>query len=133
MKELNLIVGQKVWSIQLGYCEVVDVNYGARHRKIGCRNSNGKFGCYTVYGRYCKPDFYQSLFESNPFDKNEIYPEKVEGEWGICSQPESKADLINALVGFLTKKPDCFEMTIPIYEDCTDIAEIKLKKLLESL
>jgi hypothetical protein len=62
MNELNLEVGQKVWSIQLGDCGVYDKSA----KLIYC--SNGKrTQSYVKDGKKFEEDECQSLFESNPF------------------------------------------------------------------
>lgn len=85
MKELNLTVGQKVWSIQLGDCEVIEIaneEYGyIVEGKDGGRYSYDKSGRYS--NRHVNP----SLFESNPFEQK-LVQETVQ---------ENKAELIKAL------------------------------------
>lgn len=123
MKELNLEVGQKVWSIQLGDCIVINNNVD-NDFPIMCQsliNDNESF--YTRNGKfsYDSEDFYPSLFESNPFEPKLVQENKD----GRIEPKENKADLINALCSVL----DC----PPLKASVKDIAKDKLQKLLESL
>lgn len=138
MKELNLTVGQKMWSIQLGDCEVYDKSA----KLIYC--SNGKrTQSFCKDGKMFEEDKYPSLFESNPFEKEIKHNEGLtwrspslgESETGFpcernktlekVSEPENKAEMINALCSVL----DC----PPLKASVKDIAKDKLQKLLESL
>jgi len=122
MKELNLEVGQKCWSIQLGDCVVVDTNIDDEY-PIMCKSLSGENQIfYTIDGKfsYDGDDFYPSLFESNPFEpKFELNPFESK------LVQENKAELINALCSVL----DC----PPLKASVKDIAKDKLQKLLESL
>lgn len=90
-KELNLTVGQKVWSIQLGDCEVIEIaneEYGyIVEGKDGGRYSYDKSGRYS--NRHVNP----SLFESNPFEPKLVQEHKD----GWIEPKENKAELIKAL------------------------------------
>lgn len=124
MKELNLEVGQKVWSIQLGDCNVYDKSA----KLIYC--SNGKrTQSYVKDGKKFEEDECQSLFESNPFyrsvDTNEtIEPKLVRQKNDGCV--ENKAELINALYIVANAKDSTLFTSRKIAQD-------KLQKLLESL
>lgn len=120
MKELNLTVGQKVWSIQLAECEVIEINneeYGyIIEGKYGDRYSFDKFGRYS--NRHENP----SLFESNPFVATIQLPQ---GKTTLSeNKPENKAELINAM---------CAIINTPVKAELKDIAKEKLQKLLESI
>lgn len=115
MKELNLKVGQKCWSIQLGDCVVVDTNIDDEY-PIMCKSLSGENqSFYTIDGKfsYDGDDFYPSLFELNPFESKLVQ--------------ENKAELINYL--FEISKAN----TISYEFDIVKTAKEKLKKLLESL
>ena len=122
MKELNLTVGQKVWSIQLGECEVEGIDYNLIFPVI-CRNNQGKSCTYTSGGYITKTDAYPSIFESNPFVATTQLPPAI----NTLSEnnPENKAELINAFCAVL----DC----PPLKASVKDIAKEKLQKLLESI
>ena len=126
MKELNLQVGQKVWSIQLGEC-VMEIIYDNFTYPIICRNIEGKSCSYTSDGYMTENDAYPSLFESNPFersvDTNEtIEPKLVRQQNDVWV--ESKAETINAL---------CNICNVFTAGKIRTIAVDKLQKLLESL
>lgn len=111
MKELNLEVGQKVWSIQLGDCEVKEVNKTTRF-PITCRGKDGRICGYILDGKEHENAFYRSLFESNPFDKpNDMV--------------ESKAEMINAFCFIIATNATSVNSKV--------IAQEKLDKILESL
>jgi len=126
MKELNLTVGKKAWSIQLGDCVVKTIvkDFGMCFK---CANKDGKIASYDAYGKYQIGDFRQSLFESNPFERSvdttgTIEPKLIRqqnDEW-----VENKAELINALVNLINAD---------MSESLDNIAETKLQKLLESI
>lgn len=154
MKELNLEVGQKCWSIQLGDCSVIiaqeeSPQNGSPYKYIVRSINSGEENVYRYDFKKKEEDFYQSLFESNPFEKgiqvtpgrghfkdslnyfnqyfqgneideNDIYPKTSKGEWVY----QNKSELINALYNILTLKANM---------DLRIIAEQKLKKLLESI
>jgi len=115
MEELKLEVGQKVWSIQLGNCEVYDKSASL----IRCTNG-GRVFSYYLKGNASDMDANPSLFESNPFEPKLVQESKN----GWIEPKENKAEMINVLR--LIYK-DCFDTDIKI------IAKDKLQKLLESL
>ena len=86
MKELNLTVGQKCWSIQLGEC-VVDAILDTERHCFRCLNLDKQELFYTKKGQIGFFDKHPSLFESNPFEPK-LVQETVQ---------ENKAELINAL------------------------------------
>ena len=110
MEELKLEVGQKVWTIQSGDCQLVEIDNNSQYCFI-TENKDGRGHCYDKFGRYGDEHFSPSLFESNPFEKK-------------VSEPENKAELINALSNVYLNATDI---------DIKSIARTKLKKLLESL
>lgn len=116
MKELNLEVGQKVWSIQLGDC-VVDKIYENTEFPYAIINSNGIRAIYHESKKYLKSDVCQSIFESNPFE-----PKLVQEN----EQKENKAELINALFNIANVDWDTKGGLVKM-------AREKLHKLLESL
>lgn len=128
MQELNLEVGQKVWSIQLGECDV----YYKSAKLIYCGNGK-RTQSYVKDGKMFEEDKCQSLFESNPFDQSVKANEMVDNEFRqfhfmpleTVSQPENKAELINALMRV-------FECQF-LEEETREVSETKLQKLLESL
>lgn len=63
----NKKVGDKMWSIQLGECKVIDINLSCEYPII-CRNSDGIKSSYALDGYHWKTNAYPSLFESNPFE-----------------------------------------------------------------
>lgn len=113
MNELKLEVDQKCWSIQLGDCVIDEIDYADKYL-IKCCNLNGKKEDYSLNKKRHDDDYYQSLFESNPFDQS-VKPNDM---------VENKADLINALFNVLQNSS---------YTDLKIIAEEKLKKLLEEI
>lgn len=116
MKELNLEVGQKVWSIQLGECEVIGL-YIDKYYPYRCQSIKDGVTCsYTLYGKDDESDSNPSLFESNPFENISTLK--------TVSQSISKADLINALASVCNvfKSGQTYIL-----------ASNKLLKLLESL
>ncbi len=113
MKELNLEVGQRAWSIQLGDCIVYE-KFDTLYTCTGERNR--KFDYYKN-GRAHGGDLYPSLFLSNPFENQSVNSNEM---------VENKAELILAL----------FEIMKPSWESTKSfkqIAESKLRKLLESI
>jgi hypothetical protein len=115
MNELNLEVGQKCWSIQLGECEVVFKD----DKLIHCTNGSIEKE-YYLSGKMFHHDHYRSLFLSNPFEGKPLFKNMD----GFFDPKENKADTISAL--------------LMVMEDCSDtelkkIAREKLQKLLESL
>ena len=57
--------GQKVWSIQLGDCEVVEINAGWDY-PIKCK-AKDDYHYYDLDGKFSGDDASPSLFSSNPF------------------------------------------------------------------
>lgn len=126
MKELNLTVGQKCWSIQLGDCEVVEY-YGNTEYPYLLRCTKGRQSLYHESFKHNKNDAYPSLFESNPFERSVDTNETIEPK--LVRQQndgwvDNKAELINALCNVIAKTPD---------NSFDDIVKEKLFKLLESL
>jgi hypothetical protein len=119
MKELNLEVGQKVWTIQLGYCEVYMIDKESTF-PIRCRNIYGKSATYTINGKSRFNDSFPCLFESNPFYRFVETNETIE-----LSHQENKAELINAYCFVLATNTTSIESK--------NIAQNKLKNLLETL
>lgn len=117
MKELNLEVGQKVWSIQLGDCEVVETS--KEEYSYIVEGENGGRYSFDKFGRYSNKHFFPSLFLSNPFQQKLVQ----ENSDGWIEPKENKAELINALCNVYGD----------ISEDLDEIVETKLQKLLESL
>jgi len=115
MTELNLEVGQKVWSIQLGECEVEGIT--DTHYMI--KGKSHSF-YYTFEGRFEESEFYPSLFLSNPFEKKSVQGNKD----GWVEPKENKADLINALCR-IRESFASGQILIDV--------ETKLNKLLESI
>lgn len=110
MKELNLTVGQKCWSIQLGDCEVIEIN-NEEYGTIAEGTDGGRYS-YDKSGRYSNRHVSPSLFESNPFE-TKLVQETVQ---------ENKAELINAM---------CAIINTQVKAELKDIAKEKLQKLLE--
>lgn len=136
MKELNLEVGSKKWSIQLGDCEVVEIKQ-QEHFPVYCKNNNGLSCSYYSNGNFMETDYLQSLFESNPFEEKanlggirEIYglePKFIfEDKGRFIEQKENKAELINALC-IVAFQPPLNNNDIIVK------AREKLLKLLESI
>lgn len=119
MKELNLEVGQKCWSIQLGDCEVTEVNR-VMFFPITCQSKDGRSCGYLMDGKDHSNAFYRSLFESNPFEQKLVQENKD----GWIEPKENKAELINAL---------CSVIAIVTDTEMDKIAKDKLQKLLESI
>lgn len=154
MKELNLEVGQKVWSIQLGDCEVLEIITDTQY-PIVCQDRNGNMQEYKLNGNFDNEDFHPSLFESNPFEKSNNNkkgltwrsPGLGENETGfLCERnksidfinleepKENKADLINALInGFSAHLADKYNNPDDRITTINDLVYEKLKKLLESI
>lgn len=137
MKELNLEVGQKLWSIQLGECEVESLNNEnpRAHFPVKLLSKSGAYRFYTKELKYKTIDAHPSVFASNPFanievkinsfESNPFEPNLVqETKDGWIEPKENKAELINALVNLINSD---------MSEVLDTIAEIKLQKLLESL
>lgn len=113
MEELNLEVGKKVWSIQLGDCYVVETN----NEEYGyiVEGENGGRYSFDKFGRYSNRHESPSLFISNPFERIVDSTKTI----------ENKAELISALCSVIATNGTSL--------DCKVIAEEKLKPLLESL
>ena len=119
MNKLNLRLGQKVWSIQLGECEVVEINENKTYKCKPLYESKIDWINYESNGKISPIEYHQSLFLSNPFEKKLVL--KNNDGW---NEPKEKADTISAL--------------LMVYEDCSDtelkkISREKLQKLLESI
>jgi len=119
MTELNLEEGQKVWSIQLGECVVIEINKNKTYKCKPLHESKIDWINYESNGKVSPIEYHQSLFLSNPFEKK-VVQENNDG-W---IEPKEKADTISAL--------------LMVYEDCSDtelkkISREKLQKLLESI
>ena len=126
MKELNLQVGQKVWSIQLGEC-VMEIIYDNFTYPIICRNIEGKSCSCTSDGYITEKEAYPSLFESNPFERSVDTNETIEPKLVRKQNDgwvESKAEMINALLEVSKSSP---------VNSIRDIAHNKLIVILESL
>lgn len=127
MKELQ--VGQKVWSIQLGDCVVVDNNVDELF-PIMCKSlisDNSSF--YTLDGKfsYDSEDYYPSLFDSNPFERSVDTNETIEPK--LVRQQndgwvENKAELIKILYSIYMESKEI---------ELREIAKDKLQKVLESI
>lgn len=95
-------VGDKLWSIQLGECEVYEINLGCAH-PISVKNGCDR-GYYTLAGGYLSSDIHPSLFWSNPNIELPPKPKRMvkKGGWiniypnnntgGGIYQSKSKAD-----------------------------------------
>lgn len=88
----NAKVGDKLWSIQLGDCEVTRISVAL----IECGNGND-VSTYTLEGKYFGSDLYPSLYWSNPnivdespfnlkeYLGNKLQPKKFRiGECNFC-------------------------------------------------
>ena len=66
--ETKFYVGQKCKSIQLGDCEVIEINGG--DYPVRCRNKDGKEEIYNLKGEYSYSDIAPCLYpaESFPFE-----------------------------------------------------------------
>lgn len=62
--------GQKVWSIQLGDCEVVEINAGWDY-PIKCKTKDD-YHYYDLDGKFSGDDASPSLFSSNPFFEERV-------------------------------------------------------------
>ncbi len=69
--ETKFKIGQKVWSIQLGDCEVVAI-YDKKDDGIVCQNKCNKTAYYYPDGKYLSKDTAPSLFSSNPFFEERV-------------------------------------------------------------
>jgi hypothetical protein len=114
MKELNLKVGQKVWSIQLGDCFVKEMDDSNKYIYI-LQNKEGNWHSYDKFGKHGHIDCYPSLFLSNPFENQSVKPNEM---------VENKAELINAL---------CRVRESFVNGQILNDVETKLQKLIESL
>jgi len=143
MKELNLEVGQKCWSIQMGDCSVVisqeeSPQNGSPYKYIVRSIDSGEENVYRYDFKKNEADFYPSLFESNPFEKNEkANLDGVREIYGLketVSQPENKAELVEVLLnGFSKHLADKYNNPDDRITTINDLVYEKLKKLLESL
>lgn len=68
--ETKFKLGQKVWSIQLGDCEVTNIEDSPY--PIRCLNKEGRSGLYYPNGEYTRNDHSPSLFSSNPFFEERV-------------------------------------------------------------
>ena len=59
-------VGDKLWSVQLGECEVIGIGYSCGNRFIKCVGDKGVMAGYDCDGRRSTHDVNQSLFWSRP-------------------------------------------------------------------
>ena len=105
--ETKFYVGQKCKSIQLGDCEVIEINGG--EYPVRCRNKDGKEEIYNLKGEYSYSDIAPCLYpaESFPFEpfkerkmeesNNEVYWEerKVIGVFKGFFIAENKFDAAN--------------------------------------
>lgn len=121
MKELNLTVGQKCWSIQLGDCEVSSLAKD-HDFPILLKSNDGRTCLYTESLKYNELDACRSVFLSNPFEPNLVQENKD----GWIELKESKAELINALFNIANVDWDTNGGLVKM-------ARGKLHKLLESL
>jgi len=127
MKELNLTVEQKTWSIQLGDCVVIGCNNDSLY-SYKCQSvKDGVICSYTVHGKKDDSDSNPSLFDSNPFERSVDTNETIEPK--LVRQQndgwvDNKAELINALVNLINAD---------MSENLDSIAVTKLQKLLESI
>lgn len=119
MNELNLEVGQRKWTIQLGYCYVDSIDYNLMF-PICFRTKDGRTCTYTSLGQATTNDLYSSVFESNPFESKKKHFDFIPLE----EPKENKAELINAL---------CAVLNCSATKLSQGIAQEKLQKLLESL
>ena len=70
--------GQKVWSIQLGDCEVVEINAGWDY-PIKCK-AKDDYHYYDLDGKFSGDDASPSLFSSNPFFEERVMEVKSDGK-----------------------------------------------------
>ena len=68
--------GQKVWSIQLGDCEVVEINAGWDY-PIKCKTKDD-YHYYDLDGKFSGDDASPSLFSSNPFFEERVMEVSVD-------------------------------------------------------
>lgn len=86
-------VGDKLWSIQLGECEVERINESYIYVKM-IKNIN-RVHCYTInHGRYNDNDEYSSLFLQKPF----CFKSKIKKEGWIAISNETIVDAYNSRV-----------------------------------
>lgn len=77
MKDLNLKVGQKVWTITEGDCTVESLTNSGSYPIEVSPEHGGQPESYTSDGRRFTKDNYPSLFLSNPLKEGE-YPKVME-------------------------------------------------------
>lgn len=70
--ETKFKLGQKVWSIQLGDCEVITCHLKDKEYPILCVNKDGQEEEYSNDGYFYNDDFHPSLFSSNPFFEERV-------------------------------------------------------------
>ncbi len=121
-KELNLTVGQKYWSIQLGECEVISII----DQRIRCKpihKSEVKWMEYEIDGKLSSFEFSPSLFESNPFEPKLVQEHKD----GWIEPKGNNAELIRLLIDVSIIHVEY------LGSDIIELSKVKLKKLLESI
>lgn len=122
---MNLTVGQKVWSIQLGDCEVVSINYENTYPVL-CM-SGGVWKCkYNLQGLSNISDKHPSLFLSNPFEK--VQGEKSSPIDDFVAEMKFSGPLIR---NYTTDRAQLLTSLFNIYVDSGDeIKKIAKEKLL---
>lgn len=124
MKELKLEVGQKVWTIQSGYCQLMEIDKDAEYCFVTI-DKDGRRNCYNKFGKYGDNNANPSLFESNPFEHH-VAPNDVPERSVDTNKTINKAEMINALFNVANVDWDTNGGLVKI-------AREKLQKLLESL
>lgn len=126
MKELNLEVSKKVWTIQLGDCEVESIAKGNKFPLL-LKSKDSRTCLYTDSLKYNESDNYRSIFESNPFERSVDTNETIEPK--LVRQQndgwvENKAELIKILYSIYMESKEI---------ELREIAKDKLQKVLESI
>lgn len=123
---MDLTVGQKVWSIQLGDCEVRIIEAG----KVYCVNKlSGRSFEYFLNGKITENEVYRSLFLSNPFEK--VQGEKSSPIDDFVAEMKFSGPLIR---NYTPDRAQLLTSLFNIYVDSGDeIKKIAKEKLLISL
>lgn len=102
MKQLKLEVGQKVWSIQLGECEVTKINDADSPFPYFCKSTGSLVNeLYSLEGKLYEEDVVPSLFLSNPFvpKEGDLSMRKIaEKLWDLLDKIDTLSDICKPTV-----------------------------------